>query len=439
MSFDTLIHNATIITVNPGFEIIDDGIIGIRSGTIETVEKRSRGMLPQAGEYLDAHGGIVLPGLINTHSHLPMSLFRGLADDLPLKTWLTDHIFPAEAGHISPETIRTGTLLSCAEMLLSGTTCCCDGYFLEDHVAEALNQTGMRAVLAQGVIDFPAPGVPDPGKNVSAAVDFVQKWKGRSGHITPSIFCHSTWTCSENTLKRAKKAAADLGVLFQIHVSETQSEQAEILGRHKTTPVGYLNRIGILDENTLLIHCVWADDKDIELMAKRRSRVSVCTESEMKLASGVAPVPAMLEAGLAVGLGTDGCASNNNLDMFQEMDMTAKLHKVQSLDPTVMDARSVLEAVTIQAARAVGLSNVVGSLEFGKAADLIIVDTNQPHLVPLYHPVSQLVYAARGEDVREVMVQGRFLVRNRKLQTIDIESVCAAAGQTARKIACKSN
>ena len=437
MIFDTLIHNATIVTVNPGFEIIDDGIIGIRSGTIETVEKRSRGPLPKALEYLDAEGGIVLPGLINTHSHLPMSLFRGLADDLPLKSWLADHIFPAEAGHISPETIRTGTLLSCAEMLLSGTTCCCDGYFFEDQVAEALNETGMRAVLAQGVIDFPAPGVPDSEKNVSAAVDFVQKWQGRSDRITPSIFCHSTWTCSENTLKRAKKAAAGLGVLFQIHVSETQSEQAEIFGRHRTTPIRYLERIGILDENTLLVHCVWVDEKDIELMAKCCSRVSVCTESEMKLASGVAPVPAMLAAGLAVGLGADGCASNNNLDMFQEMDMTAKLHKVHSLDPTVMDAACVLKAATIQAARAIGLSKIIGSLEPGKAADLIIVDANQPHLVPLYHPVSQLVYAARGADVRDVMVQGRFLVRNRKLVTIDIKGICAAVHQTARKISGK--
>jgi 5-methylthioadenosine/S-adenosylhomocysteine deaminase len=438
MIFDTLIHNATIVTVNPGFEVIADGVIGIRSGIIEVVGKRSRGPLPKAVEYLDAEGGIALPGLINTHSHLPMSLFRGLADDLPLMTWLTDHIFPAEAGHIAPETIRTGTLLSCAEMLLSGTTCCCDGYFLEDHVAEALNETGMRAVLAQGVIDFPAPGVPDPAKNVSDAVDFIQKWQGRSDRITPSIFCHSAWTCSESTLKRAKKAAQDQGVLFQIHISESRSEQAEILGRHKTTPIRFLEKIGILDENTLLVHCVWVNEKDIELMALRRSRVSVCTESEMKLASGVAPVPAMLAAGLTVGLGADGCASNNNLDMFQEMDMTAKLHKVHSLDPTVMDARSVLEGATIQAARAIGLSEVIGSLEPGKGADLIIVDTNQPHLVPLYHPVSQLVYAARGADVSDVMVQGRFLVRNRKLVTIDIKGICAAAHQTARKISGKT-
>jgi len=422
MVFDIVIHNGTIITVNSDFDIIENGVVCIKGGRIEKVETRT-GDLPllEAKETIDAKGGIIMPGLVNTHTHLPMTLFRGLADDLPLSVWLSEHIFPAEGKHIHPESVRLGTLLACAEMILSGTTACCDGYFFEDEVASTVYMSGMRAVLGQGVIDFPAPGVPNPSDNIKHAVAFTEKWQGVSPLITPSIFCHSPYTCSAETLKRAKDAAASKGLTFQIHIAETKAELDQMQSDQKTTPVQFLDRIGILDENTLLVHCIWINDDDIETIAKRRTKVSHNPESNMKLSSGVAPVPQLLKADISVGLGTDGCASNNDLDLFQEMDLAAKLHKVNTLDPTVMDARTVVKMATLDGAKAIGLDQSVGSLEAGKEADLIIIDIDKPHLVPMYNPVSHIVYTVRGSDVRDVIVSGKFLVKDRSLRTIDLE------------------
>lgn len=440
MSYDTVIKNGTIVTVNPDFDVIEDGVIGIENGTIAYLGTHpdpggDDSLLPRAAETIDADQGMVLPGLVNTHTHLPMTLFRGLADDLPLMVWLNEHMFPAEAAHVAPEPVRIGTLLACAELLLSGTTTCCDGYFYEDVVAEAVAAAGLRAILGQGVIDFPAPGVPDPGENVKAAVRFAEKWTARTPLITPSIFCHSPYTCGEETLKKAKAAATARGLLFQIHAAETQTEHARMQSEHGVSPIGYLDRLGILDHRSLLVHTIWVDDADIACIEKRRAPVSVTTESEMKLASGIAPVPAFLDAGIRVGLGTDGCASNNDQDMFQEMDMTAKLHKVHQLAPTVMDARTVLTLATLGGARALGMADTIGSVEIGKQADVIIVDTRRPHLTPLYSPVSHAVYAARGSDVRDVMVAGQWRVKNRKLAGLDLEDIMTRAMAMGRKIA----
>ncbi len=424
MNFDTVIHSGIVLTVNPEFDIIYNGIICIKDGIIVRVEQHNPcEKLPEAAEMIDAGGGIVMPGLINTHTHLPMSLFRGLADDLPLQTWLNDHIFPAEASHINEESVHWGTLLSCAEMLLSGTTTCCDGYFLEDKVAKAVQTTGMRAVLGQGIVDFPAPGVPDPAENVDHARSFVDQWHGFSDRITPSVFCHSPYTCSEDTLKRAKAAASEKGILFQIHTAETRGEREQFETEHGISPVGWLDRLGILDANTLLAHAVWVDQKDMALIVKRGAKVSHNPESNMKLASGVAPVPEMLRTGITVGLGTDGCASNNNLDLFQEMDTTAKLHKVIRSDPTVMDATTVIRMATIEGAKAIGLEKKIGSIEIGKKADIIILDMQQPHLKPMYHPESHVVYAASGADVRDVIVGGDAVVKERKLCLMDIDEI----------------
>lgn len=291
MSFDIIIHNGTIVTVNPDFDIIKDGIVCIKNGRLERIEPRSAGsLIPEANEIIDAKGGIIMPGLVNTHTHLPMSIFKGLADDLPLMTWLNEHIFPAEAKHIKAETVRLGSFLSCAEMILSGTTTCCDGYFFEDEVAKAVFDSGMRAILGQGVIDFPAPGVPEPSDNVNKAVRFTDKWYNKSLMITPSIFCHSPYTCSEETLKKAKHAVLSKNLLFQIHVAETKDERDRILSEKNSSPIKYLDSIGILDNNTLLVHSIWVDDDDIDIIANSGAKVSVCTESEMKLASGIAPV-----------------------------------------------------------------------------------------------------------------------------------------------------
>lgn len=424
MNFDIVIHNGIIVTMNPGFDVIPDGLIGIKNGKIEQVSaKPAGGALPNAKETIDASGGIIMPGLINTHTHLPMTLFRGLADDLPLPVWLNEYIFPAEARHVNPETVRFGALLGCAELILSGTTTCCDGYFLEEHVADAVYQSGLRAVLGHGVIDFPAPGVPDPSRNIHAALEFVEKWLDLSPRIKPSVFCHSAYTCSADTLKRAKEAATAKGVLFQIHVAETKNEFDQALKDYGQTPAEYLDGIGILDSDTLLVHAIWLKDNDIRLIAHRKASVSVTTESEMKLASGIAPVPDLIRAGIAVGLGTDGCASNNDQDLFGEMDVTAKLHKVNTLDPTVMDAGTVLTMATIGGAKAVGLDKEIGSLEIGKQADVIVVDTRAPHLFPMYNPVSHLVYSAKGSDVRDAIVAGRMLLKDRRLMTLDMEEI----------------
>ena len=434
MAFDILVVNGTVLTVNADFDVVEEGAVGVRDGRIEFVGAAADLADTAADRTIDAEGGLILPGLVNTHTHMPMSLFRGLADDLPLESWLHEHIFPAEQRHITPDTVRAGALLSCAEMLLSGTTCCCDGYFHEDAVAEAVHAAGIRAVLGQGVIDFPAPGVPDPEKNVQCALDFVRKWKDRSPLISPAIFCHSPYTCSAKTLAAARDAARGEGVLFQVHLAETRGEGEATGLDGGITPVAWLAGLGVLDENTLAVHAVWADAMDIGVLADHGAMISHNPDSNMKLASGVAPVMEMLAAGLTVGIGTDGCASNNNLDMISAMGTAARLHKAALLDPTVMDAKTVIRMATIEGARALGLSDRIGSIEAGKEADLIVVDARQPHLYPLYHPASHMVYAAKGSDVRHVMVGGRLLVEDRKIHHLSVPGIMADVHRIAGEI-----
>jgi 5-methylthioadenosine/S-adenosylhomocysteine deaminase len=428
IKFDRVIHNGVVLTINQRFDILQDGVVCVLNGMIDRVERRNQAISEYpAAEYIDASGGIIMPGLINAHTHLPMSLFRGLADDLPQGEWLNRHIFPAEKTYINRETVRIGTLLSCAEMIMAGTTACCDGYFCEDAVAQAFFETGLRGVLAQGVIDFPAPGVPDPEKNVESAADFISAWKNISPLITPSIFCHSPYTCSKKTLVNAKKTADDLGVLFQIHVAETKAEADQIQADKGVSPLQYLDGLGILDRRTLLHHAVWVSNEDMDILAERNVSVVHCPESNMKLASGVAPVPQMIQKSIRVGLGTDGCASNNNLDLFTEMDSAAKLHKAVTKKPTVMDARTVLKMATIDGAKAIGMGDRIGSIEPGKQADIIIIDIRKPHLTPMYHPESLLVYAARGSDVRDVFVSGEPILRQYEFVKMDVHEIIKQA------------
>jgi 5-methylthioadenosine/S-adenosylhomocysteine deaminase len=438
MAYDLIVHNGTIITVNAAFDIIKNGAVCIKKGRIDRVEKNlSHADLSDALELLDAHGGIVMPGLVNVHTHLPMTLLRGLADDMPLLKWLNEHIFPAERRCMNAETVHLGTLVGCAEMIFSGTTTCCDGYFYEDAVAEAVRESGMRAVLGQGVIDYPAPGVADPSKNIRHAEAFVEKWLKASPLISPSIFCHSPYTCSPETLQKAKCATGSRGLVFQIHIAETRDERERFLNEHRLSPVCYLEQLGVIDEKTLLVHAIWLDEGDIGIIAKHGAKIAHNPESNMKLGSGIAPVLEFLTAGIPVGLGTDGCASNNNLDLFQEMDVAAKLHKVHTYDPTAMDAETVIRMATIMGARALGLEEETGSIEVGKQADLIVLDTQKPHLVPMYHPASQIVYAACGSDVRDVVVAGRRILKDRNLITLDVKEIlqkAAAFGKTMHHV-----
>jgi len=408
-----LIKNGLILTMEPEQAVIENGCIIIKDSLIDFVGRcdavPERYAIVSNMEIIDASNCIVMPGLVNCHTHLPMSMFRGLADDLPLEKWLNEHIFPAEAKEVNPESVEKWSLLSCKELLLSGTTTCCDGYFYEKEVAEAALSSGIRAVLGQGIIDFPAPGVPDPLKNIENAVDFVENMSDKSSRLYPSIFCHSPYTCSKQTLQKAKKAADAGGIIFQIHVGEIKNEKNMIRENKGLSSVRYLNSIGVLDENTLLVHCVWVDEKDIEIIKKSGASIVHCAESNMKLASGIAPVTKFLKAAIPTGLGTDGSASNNNLDLFTEMDMAAKLHKAALSDPCVMKAEEVLKMATTGGAEALGLDKITGSIRAGKKADIIIIDTDAPHLVPMYNPCSSLVYSAKGSDVRDVIVDGKIL------------------------------
>lgn len=415
MAYDMMIRNGLLLTMEDGLPVVGDGTVVIADGKIAACGPSKDFEGVSAEQVIDASDRIIMPGLVNCHTHLPMSMFRGLADDLPLDVWLNEHIFPAEAKQVNPESVEKWSLHSCHEMLLSGTTTCCDGYFHEENVAGAVAQSGIRAVLGQGVIDFPAPGVPDPSGNVSFAEDFVKKTLDLNPRIYPSIFCHSPYTCSPKTLAAAKMAANELGVLFQIHVAETKQESSMIEGLNGRSVIEYLDELGILDENTLLVHSVWVDERDIGIIAGGKAAVSHCPESNMKLASGIAPVPAMINAGVPVGLGTDGCASNNDHDLMAEMDTAAKLHKAVLLDPCVMDARTTLKMATVQGARAIGLSGVAGSLEKGKQADIILVDITRPHMVPMFDPYSALVYSAKASDVKLVIVDGKILVEDGKI------------------------
>jgi 5-methylthioadenosine/S-adenosylhomocysteine deaminase len=419
MENDILIHNGLLVTMAQGLPVIENGAVLIRGAQIiDCGPEKELNFDPafvHEGSQIDAQGGIIMPGLVNCHTHLPMSMFRGLADDLPLDVWLNEHIFPAEATRINPDSVYQWSRHSCTEMLLAGTTTCCDGYFLEAQAAKAMAESGIRAVAGQGVIDSPAPGVPDPVLNIQTARDFVAQIRDLGPRITPSIFCHSPYTCSAATLVAAKQAAEDAGILFQIHAAETQNEIRMIQGLKEKSVIAYLDNLGLLNERTLLVHSVWINDRDIDIIHRRSARVVHCPESNMKLASGIAPVPRMLEGGIVVGIGTDGCASNNDQDLFSEMDMAAKLHKVACMDPCVMDAKTCLKMATIEGARAIGLGRKIGSIERGKQADILVVDVKKPHMVPLYDPFSSLVYSAKSSDVSLVMVDGILRVQEGKL------------------------
>ncbi|HOD34414.1 MAG TPA: amidohydrolase [Syntrophales bacterium] len=432
---DILIRGGTLLTMSEAMEIVHDPVIGIRDGKILFVDRSGPSTSPlPAGETLDASHSIILPGLVNTHTHLPMTLFRGLADDLPLMEWLNHHIFPAEAKYVNREMVYAGSLLAMTEMILSGTTTFCDGYFYESRVAQAAVDAGVRAVTAQGFIDSPASGTGTLPDNIEIAERFIDKWRGKSELLTPALFCHSPYTCSPETLKAIKKVSREARVPYIVHLAETRDEARIIRERYGVSPVMHLEKSGVLDDATVAVHCVWLEDEDLEVLAARGVKVSHNPESNMKLASGVAPVPDMLKKGIRVGLGTDGCASNNNLDMFQEMDTAAKLHKVFRRDPTVMDARTVLQMATIGGARVLNLADRIGSVEAGKDADIILVDTRKPHLTPLYNCYSQLVYAAGGADVSTVIINGKIVLKDRRFPGLDVEGILDRARKVARKI-----
>jgi len=418
---DLVIEGGTIVTVKDDMPVIKNGRVEISGRSISRILSHEERMAcpTDCSDVIVADGTIVMPGLVNCHTHSAMTLFRGMADDLPLKKWLFEKIFPAEATFLSPETAYLGSLLACIEMLASGTTCFMDGYFFEDSLAHAALETGIRVIAGQGVIDFPAPGIPDPSANILVAREFAEKWSGFSDLIKPAIFCHSPVTCSGKTLSYACETCRVLGIPLFIHLSETRLEVEEVIRKSGKRPAHYLDSLGILDENLVAVHNVYLDESEIDLLASKGVRTVHAPESNMKLASGMAPISKMISRGLRPGLGTDGCASNNNLDMFGEMDTAAKAAKIQAGDPTVMSSKTLLKMVTSWGSAVGGLNGQIGTIEVGKEADVIIVDAKKPHMRPLYDPISSLVYCAGGSDVRDVIVAGKILMKDRKFLAIE--------------------
>jgi 5-methylthioadenosine/S-adenosylhomocysteine deaminase len=365
-----------------------------------------------------------------------MVWFRGLADDLSLQKWLNNFIFPLELGWLDGDKVYWGALLAGAEMIRGGITTVAESYFYETEARRALGVAGLRAVTAQGVVDFPAPGVPDPRDNLRVAAAFLDS----GGDCAPeriysTIFCHSPYTCGPETLQRAKALTRARGLTLFIHLAETRQEVEEVRQQRGCTPAAFLERLGVLDELTVAVHGVWLTPEDQEILARRQVKVSHCPESNLKLAAGVAPIPDLLARGVTVGLGTDGAASNNNLDLFGEMSLAARLHKVWRRDPTVLPAAQTVALATREGARVLGLEEMTGTLSPGKEADLIVVDLDQAHLTPLFDPYSHLVYAARAADVRHVMVAGRWLLRDRELVTLNWPEIAGRIRTGSRDLA----
>jgi 5-methylthioadenosine/S-adenosylhomocysteine deaminase len=420
---DIIIKGGTLITMVDGEPPLSNASVLIKKDSILDITTSDHHPHPEKTEVIDAGNCIIMPGLVNAHSHAAMTIFRGYADDLPLKKWLQERIFPAEALHLNPENVYWGSLLGCLEMIASGTTSFIDGYFFQDETVKAVHTSGMRALIAQGVIDYPAPGVSDPHKNLITGKEFIERWLNYSELITPGLFCHSPVTCSAETMRAAMDISTEYSLPLQIHLSETGEEVNEILKKTGKRPVPYLKGLGLLQDNLIAAHSIYLDDDELKLLFLGKVRVVHVPESNMKLSSGVARISEMIKMGMRVGIGTDSCASNNNLDLFKEMDTAAKLGKVFTRDPVNMDAETVLRMATSHGAHVMGLEDEIGTIEKGKKADIIVVDMNTPHLVPLYNPLSSIVYSACGSDVKDVIVNGRILMRGKEFQTLDQEEI----------------
>jgi len=431
---DYIICGDYVLPMDEGLTVIKDGAIAVSGtnilevGTSKEISKKYASEAIIMGE-----GKAVFPGLINTHTHAAMVYFRGIADDLPLKEWLENHIWPAENRWLGPEFISDATELACLEMLKGGVTTYNDMYFYEDAAGKVAKKIGMRAVLGVGILDFPSKSARTSDEYFVNAESFIKDWKGDE-LITPCIAPHALYTCGTESLKRARRIADKYDIPIHIHLSETKWEVNEIKNRYRMTPVEYLDSLGFLDEKVLAAHCIWVEDDEIDLLAKRKVGVSHCMESNLKLASGFAPVVTMLMAGIKVTFGTDGAASNNDLNILSEMSTTAKVHKALSNNPTVLDAKTVLLMATKWSAEVLGLGDKIGSIEKGKIADIVTINLKKPHLTPMYDVYSHIVYAAMASDVDTVMVNGKVVVNNSKFCNGDEEKILAKAKEWEGKI-----
>jgi 5-methylthioadenosine/S-adenosylhomocysteine deaminase len=424
-----------VITEDPAHRVIENGAVAVRAGRIAAVGTKAEiDSRFQPKQRLDRPEAILAPGLINTHTHAAMSLFRGIADDQKLQDWLEKYIFPAEAKNVSPEFVRWGTRLGCLEMLLGGTTTFTDMYYFEDVVAEVAKEAGMRGVLGETIIGFPVAD----NKTPADALRYTERYLARFQNdalVVPAVAPHALYTNSDETLKASRALANRFHVPLIIHLAETKKENDDELAKRHMTATEVLDSLGVLDGRTVAAHCVWVNEKDRAILKARNVGVAHCPSSNMKLASGVAPIVQMLALGINVGLGPDGPAgSNNDFDMFEEMDLAAKLQKVTTLDPQALPASTALEMATMGGARVLGLEKKIGSLEPGKSADMIMVRLDRPNAVPLYNAVSQMVYALKAADVRDVMIEGRPIVRDAQILTLDEAAILQKAREYRAKV-----
>lgn len=418
-SVDLLVLGGAIVTMDQQRRVITDGGIAVAQGRIVAIGSRAEiERVYTSRQRISAEGKVITPGLINGHTHIPMVLFRGLADDLDLQDWLTKYIFPAEAKNVTEEFVRVGTRLGLAEMIRGGTTTYCDMYYFEDAIADETAKAGVRGVLGETIIDFPVADNKTNAEAMAYVEKFVSRWKGHE-LIIPAIAPHAPYTVSEQHLKAARAFSDRTGAPIVTHISETKREVEDSIKANGASPVAYLDRIGFLNERVIAAHMVWPQGTDIAILKRRGVGVIHNPQSNMKLASGVAPVPKMMAENLLVGLGTDGAASNNDLNMWEEMDTVAKLHKVFSGDPKVISAQQAFELATIRGAQALHLEKEIGSLEKGKRADILVIDRDTLNQIPLYNVYSDLVYATKASDVQTVIINGRVVMRNRRLLTLD--------------------
>ena len=424
-----------VVTMDPQRRVIEDGAIAIGGERILAAGPRSEiEQRYQARQRLDRPDAILAPGLIDTHTHAAMSLFRGIADDLRLQEWLEHYIFPAEARNVTPEFVRWGTRLGCLEMLLSGTTTYTDMYYFEDVVAEATKEAGMRGVLGETIIGFPSPDAKTPNDALAFTDRFLTRFHD-DPLIVPAVAPHAIYTNSDETLRSCRALANRHDAPLVIHLSETKLENEECLAKRNMTPTKALDAPGIPDRPLRSAHAVWVDEADLAILKSRGVGIAHCPSSNMKLASGVAPVTRMLALDMPVGLGPDGPAgSNNDFNMFEEMDLAAKLQKVITGAPRNLPAEAAVEMATIRGARALGMEKEIGSLESGKRADLISIRLDRPNAVPMYNVYSQMVYALKGSDVEDVMVNGKLLVKDAQPLTLNAAQIEAKAREYREQV-----
>ena len=432
---DLIIAGDNVVTMDAAGDIYQDAAVAIDDGVIVAIGPRADIEAKySARETLDGERRVVMPGLINGHTHAAMTLLRGVADDLALMDWLKNYIFPAEVEFVDPEFVRVGTELACWEMIRGGTTTFVDMYYFPDTIADVVDKCGMRALISATVIDQRSPDAEDAADSIRKGSEFIERWQGRNSRITPIFGPHSDYTVNKEDLRATREAALHYGVPVSIHLSESPYEVQYSKDHYGTTSIKMLDSIGFFDGPTIAAHVVWPTDDEIPILVKHKVGVIHNPTSNMKIASGIAPIAKMLKAGVRIGLGTDGAASNNDLDMWEEMRLASFLQKVDRMDPTVLPAKTVLEMATRGGATAIGLGDTVGSLEVGKRADVIQVAFDDVHDIPTYNVLSTLVYVTDEQDVASVVVDGKILMRDGKFLTIDTTKVAEEARAIGARI-----